>query len=262
MSRTVWMQHQIPVAGSPLWELFHENSKLHPYQEFPSDAVVLSVMREMYESLSAPNLVPIPLPKPILKLNVDLGTAIQTRESARDLRSGPLTMQDLSTMLHAGYGITRTNHDTDFPRPFRTVPSGGGLYPLEILVHSTNISDGPSGLLHYDPMEHALRKVDEDRSEDISRALVDPDCAARSSAIFFFTALFERSVFKYRNRGYRFVLIEAGHVCQNINLVAAALGRKMLNLGGFMDREIDEILGLNGIGHSIIYMSALSGVRE
>jgi SagB-type dehydrogenase family enzyme len=83
-----------------------------------------------------------------------------------------------------------------------------------------------------------------------------------ASLTIFITALFERTVFKYGERGYRFILLEAGHVAQNINLVAAALGLGCLNIGGFFDREIDDFLSLDGITHSTIYMIAIGKRRE
>ena len=75
--------------------------------------------------------------------------------------------------------------------------------------------------------------------------------------IVFITAVFERSVFKYGDRGYRFVLLEAGHVAQNINLAVTALGLGCVNIGGFFDRDIDEFLGIDGLTHSSVYLMAI-----
>lgn len=67
-------------------------------------------------------------------------------------------------------------------------------------------------------------------------------------------AVFERSTFKYGDRGYRYALLEAGHVAQNLNLAATALNYGCVNIGGFFDRKIDQFLGLDGLTHSTIYM--------
>ena len=77
--------------------------------------------------------------------------------------------------------------------------------------------------------------------------------------MFFMTAMFERTVFKYGDRGYRFTFLEAGHVAQNMSLVATALGLGCVNIGGFYDREIDEFLGIDGLTHSTLYMLAIGG---
>jgi SagB-type dehydrogenase family enzyme len=75
--------------------------------------------------------------------------------------------------------------------------------------------------------------------------------------VIFITSVFERSVFKYGDRGYRFIFLEAGHVAQNINLVAYGLGLASVNIGGFLDRRVDDFLGLDGLTHSTIYMIAI-----
>jgi SagB-type dehydrogenase family enzyme len=80
---------------------------------------------------------------------------------------------------------------------------------------------------------------------------------ASSSALFIITGLFQRTVFKYNARGYRFVLLEAGHVVQNLALTSTALELGLTPLGGFHDRDIDRLLQIDGVNHSSIYMAAL-----
>ena len=75
--------------------------------------------------------------------------------------------------------------------------------------------------------------------------------------LIFIVAIFGRSTFKYNDRGYRFVLIEAGHVGQNLSLAAASLGLGCVNIGGYFDREIDNYLGLDGIEQSAVYLAAI-----
>jgi SagB-type dehydrogenase family enzyme len=89
-----------------------------------------------------------------------------------------------------------------------------------------------------------------------------PELALGASLIVFITAIFERSIFKYGDRGYRFVFLEAGHVGQNINLVTNALGLGCTNIGGFFDRQIDDFLGIDGVTHSTIYMMAIGKKKK
>jgi SagB-type dehydrogenase family enzyme len=91
---------------------------------------------------------------------------------------------------------------------------------------------------------------------------MQPELAQGASLIIFLTAIFERSTFKYGERGYRFILLEAGHVAQNLNLVANALGLGCANIGGYFDREIDDLLELDGVTHSTIYMIAIGGKTD
>ena len=143
------------------------------------------------------------------------------------------------------------------------MPSGGALYPLEIFFHTTHVGALEAGLYHFNPMQNRLRLLRYgDNSRRLSDALVQRNLAVDASLIVFITAVFERSVFKYGDRGYRFVLLEAGHVAQNLALTATGMGLGCLNVGGFADRQIDDLLGLDGIDHSTIYLAAVGAPSE
>jgi SagB-type dehydrogenase family enzyme len=171
---------------------------------------------------------------------------------------GRLPLAHLSTLLQYGYGVTCSREGTDRPRSLRAVPSAGALYPLECFFHTSRTDGLLPGLYHYNPIQNHLRHLSErDDSDRIAEGLVQQDLASGASVLLFLTAVFERSVFKYGNRGYRFTLLEAGHVAQNINLVAQTLRLSYLNIGGYFDRHIDDFLGLDGITHSTIYVLAI-----
>ena len=83
--------------------------------------------------------------------------AILNRVTARDITPAPISIEQLATVLHAAYGITRSNEDGSFQRPFRTVPSGGALYPLELYLHAAHVDGLTAGLHHFNPRERSLR---------------------------------------------------------------------------------------------------------
>jgi SagB-type dehydrogenase family enzyme len=83
-----------------------------------------------------------------------------------------------------------------------------------------------------------------------------------ASIVIFVTAIFERSTFKYGERGYRFVLLEAGHVAQNVSLAATGLGLGAINIGGYFDRDMDRVLGLDGVRHSTVYLVAIGRLLD
>jgi len=263
VTRTVWNDlFRAEGTEDPLWELFHENSKISRYGSFLPNEVVLARMEQLLESLVFDQYPEVKLPTSFSPLNLTLKDAITSRVSARAMKPCPLTVENLATLLHYAYGVTRDNTDTVFPRPFRTVPSGGALYPLEIFFHSSHIADAPAGLYHYSPARHSCRRIhDGDLAPRLSSAFVQSSIPTEASVLLFLTAMFERSTFKYGARGYRFTLLEAGHVAQNLNLVATALGLGCTNVGGFFDRHLDEILGLDGVNHSTIYVVAI-GERQ
>lgn len=240
------------------WEIFHENSKTSRYEAFPDEATVVARMQEFYESLPYAGYPEIELPHTGYALDAPIGDVIQQRTTTRAMQPCHITLEQLATLLFNTYGITRDNSDADYPRPFRIAPSGGGLYPLEIYFHTNHVDGLTGGLYHYHPERNSIRLLrNRDESLEISKLLVQNSLAFDSSIIFFFTAVFERSTFKYSNRGYRFVMIEAGHVVQNLLLSATAMGLGSTPIGGFFDRQADDFLGLDGLRHSTIYLTAI-----
>ncbi len=259
-----WEEIFMPGSNEePLWELFHENSKVGRHTQAPSQEEVRSRMGKFYESLPFEGYPRVTLPTSFAPLSLSLEQAIATRTSVRNFSPCELTLEQIATLFFYAYGVTRKNTGTSFSRPFRVVPSGDALYPLEIFFHTTSLEGHPSGIYHYNAAEHCLRHLQEgDDTQRISLGLVQPELAQGASLIIFLTAIFERSIFKYGERGYRFILLEAGHVAQNLNLVANALGLGCVNIGGYHDREIDEYLELDGITHSTIYMIAIGGKAD
>jgi SagB-type dehydrogenase family enzyme len=259
MPKDLWQEILLSSGNEDhVWELLHENSKLGKNTSGLTDQEVRIRMGEFHESLPFEGYPTVELAKSLDYLPISLDKALVDRRSIRDLSQCRLTLESLSTLLHYAYGVTRDNKDTTFPRPFRIVPSGGALYPLEIFFHSACIEGLRPGLYHYNSSKSHLCLLKEgDASQTISDALVRSDIAHHASLFIFISAIFERSVFKYGDRGYRFIFLEAGHVAQNVNLVASALGLASVNIGGFYDRCVDDFLGLDGLTHSTIYMIAI-----
>lgn len=246
------------VRDATLWELFHENSKTSRFDAFPQPSYISQQMQRMLQALNYEQYPRVELPGAGVALDRSLGQTLADRVSARGLVPGRVSLAQLATLLESAYGITRQNEGTDFPRPFRSAPSGGALYPLEIYFHSTHVEELEVGLYHYNPLRRCLRFLRYgDDSRRLSEALVQRNLALDSSLIVFITAVFDRSVFKYGDRGYRFAFLEAGHVAQNLDLAATAMGLGCLNIGGYSDRQIDDLLGLDGVAHSTIYMAAI-----
>ncbi|WP_225421557.1 SagB/ThcOx family dehydrogenase [Sphingomonas parva] len=251
--------------GAPdlLWEWFHENSKTGRFDPFPTNDAVVAEMQARLESLDYASYPLVALPQTRTPLAAPLDEVLAARESARGMAPGPVTLEQLGSLLFWAYGVTRDNVGTVHPRPFRTIPSGGGLYPLELYFHSSHVEGLAPGLYHYSAAHHHLRRLAAgDHGDRIAAALVQPELAASASIVFFVTAMFERSTFKYRDRGYRFVFLEAGHLGQNLTLAAIAMGLKATSIGGFFDRDVDKLLHIDGINHSSIYLCAVGHPEE
>jgi SagB-type dehydrogenase family enzyme len=190
-----------------------------------------------------------------------LETVLRRRRSARSFADLPLTERQLSALLFAGYGVTGELRLPDEPaaQHLRTAPSGGALYPLDLYVAARRTSRFEPGLYHFDPLAHALERLGE--LPDLAAASPYSELVGEAAIVVLVAAAFWRSRFKYGLRGYRFTLLEAGHVAQNILLAATALDLGAVVLGGFYDGRVDRALGLDGVDESTL-IAICVGVRK
>ncbi len=185
---------------------------------------------------------------PSAKLSdVSLKNAILERHSCRDFLDLPVSLQDLSTVLQYGYGISKSSYldkNEFFERP---VPSGGGLYSLEMYMLVRNVSDVPEGVYHFCIKPSCIEQISKIDLPPLylSQLFMNQFYLSNASCIFIITSMVERNMWKYGDRGYRYILFEAGHLAQNINLVSQALGLGSLNLGGFFDHEMANLLKID-----------------
>lgn len=241
-----------------LWELFHENSKLQNLESLSSDEELKRYLALLHESLPFEGFQAIALPKRLPSLKMPLDHAIRSRASVRKMVRRSLRFEQMAALLYFGYGITRDVSVSGLPRSLRVVPSAGAFYPLELFVYATNVKNLSQGLYHYNPVQRHVRLLqDGDCADKLIRLFVPNTLPVHTSLIIFVTAIFERVTLIYGNRGYRFALLEAGHVAQNINLIATSLRLGCLNIGGFVDRQVDKFLHLDGVTHSTVYVIAI-----
>lgn len=257
-SRDLWDELTHPRAEDELWELFHENSKVNRHFLGLPDSAVVARMRQMWETLRYDQYPVVALPAEVPPLTATVGSVLRARASVREFSPSTLGLVELASLLHHAYAVTRPATETGQLRSFRTTPSPGGLFPLELYLHTTRVTGLASGLYHYNPLRAELRHLREgDLARDIASCLVQGEIVYDATVFVFLTGWFDRVTFKYGDRGYRFVLLEAGHVAQNLNLAATALGLGAVNLGGFFDREMDDLLRLDGVTASTVYAIAL-----
>lgn len=179
---------------------------------------------------------------------------LRKRRSMRRFQDVPLPEAELSQLLWAAQGITATLTDWGL----RTAPSAGALYPVEtyVVVHAVETIE--PGVYHYAVEEHALDQLKAgDFRLDVARAALDQEMAYRADVVFVWTALFERSKWKYRQRAYRYVYLDAGHIAQNVALGAVALGLGSCQIAALYDDEANALLGVDGMEESTIYMTVV-----
>ncbi len=204
------------------------------------------------EYSSAPK---VSLPPPQTSNGPDLWQTLESRRSVRAYTDEPLTRQQLSQLLWATQGITAEVSGTDL----RTAPSAGALYPIETYLCINNVKGLGSGLYHYDIKNHRLDVLKEgDFSQDIKRGALDQQMAQKAAVVFIWSAVMQRSKWKYLQRAYRYILLDAGHIAQNLALAAEGMGLGSCQIGALYDDELNRLLELDGKSESVIYLSSVS----
>jgi len=174
--------------------------------------------------------------------SVSVEEALARRRSIREYADEPLTIDQVMQLLWAAQGITNADYG------FRTAPSAGGTYPLEIylVTRPSGVVGLESGIYRYEPRNHTLiRIVGGDFSAQLMAAALDQEWVGAAPISFVITTIFERTTSKYGERGVRYVWQETGHAAQNMYLQAVALGLGNVVVGGFHDNEVQRILQLS-----------------
>jgi len=169
----------------------------------------------------------IKLPEPLYEGGISVEEALKARRSVRDYNKDLLTLSDVSQLLWAAQGITND-------RGYRTAPSAGALYPLEIYILVANVQDLSPGIYKYNPSEHELIcNVEGDKRNDLAEAAFGQDCVRNASIVIVFAGVYERVTQKYGEMGIKATHMEAGHASQNVYLQALSLKLGTVAVGGF-----------------------------
>lgn len=179
---------------------------------------------------------------------------MERRRSVRRYGGRPMTLEELGRLLWAAAGVTRLERGV----AFRTPPSAGALYPIETYVAAHRVLGLEPGLYHYAVLERCLEQL---QTGDVrlatARAALDQRIAAEADAVFIWTAVFERSRWKYGDRAYRYIWLDVGHIAQNVALAAVALGLGSCQIAAIYDDEADHLLGIDSDQEGTLYMTAV-----
>jgi SagB-type dehydrogenase family enzyme len=187
-----------------------------------------------------------------------LWQAINQRRSVRSFSQIPLRKNVLSQLLWASQGITMESMGYEF----RAAPSAGALYPVETYLVINNAEEIDPGIYHYGVENHELEqlKLGDFRAE-VARAALDQDMAFSANVVFIWTAIFARSKWKYNQRAYRYVYLDAGHIAQNLALAGVSLGLGTCPIAALYDEEVNSLLEVDGEEESVLYMTVVGRSR-
>ena len=207
---------------------------------------------DIYKQYLNSTKIKLSLPKQVETLSLE--EAIKKRRSVRTFSQKPLTEEQLSYLLWASTGIQRK----EIRHEFRTAPSAGALYPIETYLITNNVQGLEKALYHYSIKSHLLEELKSgDFSTLIAHAALGEAMFLDAATIFIWTAIFDRSKWKYKQRAYRYVYLDAGHIAQNLALSATSIGLGSCQVGAFYDEEVNKIVGVDGVEESAIYLSVM-----
>ncbi|MFH2122397.1 MAG: SagB/ThcOx family dehydrogenase [Pseudomonadota bacterium] len=201
-----------------------------------------------------PHAGKIPLPRTWTLDDEQLSPLLQNRRSLRKYSTEPLSLEHLAFMLWASQGITGQAGRY----LFRTTPSAGALYPVETYISVHSIEGLAAGLYHFD-VEHFVldRLTAQDKAHDVAQACLDQKFMAQAAVVFLWSGVFRRAMSKYGDRGMRYILLDAGHICQSVMIAAEAVGCGGCPVGAFYDNEINQLLQIDGDEESILYAASV-----
>jgi len=262
----------------PLSKSFHEFSKWGYYRApmLTDEEIIRITYGAKYKRYEKAEK--IKLSKKLKGISKIFTKIIKTRKSVRSYSGSPMGIDELSTILYLSYGVTGTISPTreelkslniSSIRPIdeslilhrRIAPSAGALYPIEVYVVVFNVNGIEKGLYHYYPVEHLLEKIKVgDFRGNLGECFINKinkEMVQSANLVLLMTAVFNRNQVKYGERGYRYILFEAGHVAQNVYLSSNAMDVGAVAIGGFNDDLLNGFLEIDGEDESAIYAVVL-----
>lgn len=178
----------------------------------------------------------VKLPAPRNKSDTSIEEALLKRRSVREYSKSSVTLAEISQLLWAAQGMTGRDGS-------RTAPSAGALYPLEVYILAGHVDGLAAGIYRYEPRTHELTLVVKgDKRIDIYNAALEQKSIRDGAATIIISAVYERTTWKYGERGMRYVHMEAGHAAQNVYLQAVSLDLGTVVIGAFQDSRVKKIV--------------------
>ena len=205
------------------------------------------------EIISLPAIGTLKMPE------MPLAKAIEQRRSVRKYSPVPLKQEELSFLLWASSWARDFRSTEQMEITFRNVPSAGSRHPLETFLDIRRVEGIKPGLYYYHPVKHCLILYDD--SPEIATKIYEgcmfQEMIPTAAVNFILTAVPYRTVWRYGQRGYRYLYLDAGHIGQNIHLAAEAIDAGACMIGAFLDEAMNDAIGLDGIEEFVIYIASV-----
>ena len=219
-----------------------------------SGGVAQPPLEKPYEPSAKIFKLPSPDDRAVRK--ADIRACLKDRRSRRNFSDQPLTLDELALLLWATQGIDRVG--PDWCSTFRPVPSAGARHAFETYILVNRVTGLTGGIYRYLPLTHELLQVGE-MSDDVSGRLTSATFGqkfvAQGAAVFVWSCLPYRGEWRYQHESHKNMLLDAGHVCQNLYLAAEAIEFGACAIAAYDQNAMDSLLGLDGDDEFVVYLS-------
>jgi SagB-type dehydrogenase family enzyme len=204
---------------------------------------------------SEKGVIMLPDPRKFVPRNISVYDAISNRVSVRDYSNKSLSLDELSYLLWCTQGVKEV---TERPATLRTVPSAGARHAFETFILVNQVDELKAGLYRYYAIKHKLQEVNiaDDVLEMVTQACLNQRFISRSAVTFIWTAVAYRMMWRYQERGYRYMHLDAGHVCQNLYLAGEAIDVGVCAIAAFDDDRLAKVIEVDGVEQFPIYVAA------
>lgn len=201
-------------------------------------------------------VIDLPMPEEIPEITIDFMAAIELRMSVRDYQQLPISLLELSYLLWCTQGVKQVLGVTS---TLRTVPSAGARHAFETYLLINRVEGLQPGLYRFLALEHKLVAVtmDKDIAGEIMKACKGQKTVLNSAVTFLWAADAKRMTWRYGERGYRYLHLDAGHVCQNLYLAAQVIGCGSCAIAAFDDEALHQVIGIDGEEQFMVYLATV-----
>lgn len=189
----------------------------------------------------------------------DLISAMSSRKSRRNFSSEELSIEELSFLLWATQGVRKSGGSNP---AFRIVPSAGARHSFETYLFIMRINGLKKGLYRYLPVQNELLFLTEMEymEQQLVHACFGQNYVARGSVTFVWTTIPYRMEWRYSLAAHRVILLDAGHVCQNLYLACEAINAGTCAIGAYDQEELDNLLNVDGTDEFAIYLAPVGKI--
>ena len=224
---------------SDIGNRFQQETKYDP-GKMPGHKLHWQAKPQLYKECAEATKIELPSFQPAQAMS--LGQTLKQRKSVRDFQGKPISKGQLAYLLWASTGIQRVEDGYEF----RTAPSAGALYPIETYLVVNNVKGVEAGIYHYSIRSHQLEQLRRgDFRRQITAAALGQAMCATASVVLVWSAVFERCKWKYGQKAYRYIYLDAGHIAENLALAAASLNRGSCEIGALYDEKVNAIIGVD-----------------